>query len=258
MPVININGLKVSYNDTGDGAPVVFVPGLAGSGEWFHYQSSALADRFRVITYELRRARGADSLDTLAEDLSKLLLALKIYNAAVVGYSLGGMIALKYALAHPERCPALVLCSTLPRFPDMPDAEFVDDMLPGVRIEGFWERVWRLLRPGRSVTDVRDDPGFPLAATIRDLDTPALAARVRAMRGADLTSLLPGVDVPTLVVASSGELPYVLSGSQVLHESIPDSTLEVIETPDRFYFHTRHDLFNAVLADYLVEKIARF
>ena len=78
------------------------------------------------------------------------------------------------------------------------------------------------------------------------------------MRKTDLTPLLDRVEVPTLIVASSEEPPYVLSGSQALQQGIPEASIEIIEGADRFCFYTRHDLFNAIAADYLTETIAHF
>ena len=71
-------------------------------------------------------------------------------------------------------------------------------------------------------------------------------------------SLGAKVEVPTLIVASSGEPHYVLSGAQTLYEGIPESAMDVIEDADRFYFYTRHDLLNGILSDFLTEAIAHF
>lgn len=259
MPVIDVNGQRISYSDTGHGAPVVFVPGLAGSGEWFHYQAVGLADRFRVITYDLRRARGEYSLDVLVNDLDRLLLALRLYNAAVVGYSLGGMVALKYASLRPERLPGVVLCSTAPSYAQQADSDLISTYFPeGLKIEGFWERLWsRLTR--RQVSETKTDaPHQFLAETASNLDISTLNMRLKIMRETDLSSVLPEIEVPALIVASLGDPPFVMSGSQALYEGLPDSSLEVMEIEDRFYFYTRHDLFNALLADYLTKMIARF
>ncbi|MCL5104113.1 MAG: alpha/beta hydrolase [Armatimonadetes bacterium] len=259
MSVIDINGLRVNYTDAGSGAPIVFVPGVVGTSEWFKYQSSGLSDRFRVITYDLRRARGQYSLDILVDDLSRLLTALKVYNAAVVGHSLGGLVALQFAVSHPERCPALVLCSVSPSLPSMSEVELLSHSAPSdFKVESFWAKLWRRLFGPKEPPNYDCSPHSYLMRTAAELDGATVYRRANILQSTDLTSALPDVGVPTLIVASSADKPYILAGSQLMDERIPDSALEVIENTDQYYFYTRHDLFNALLADYLAEKIARF
>jgi len=259
VAVININGLNVSYSDAGHGAPVIFVPGVAGRGDWFSYQTSGLADRFRVITYDLRRARRTCSLDILVDDLAKLIQALKAYDAAVVGYSLGGLIALKYAVVYPDRCPGLVLCSTAPSYSRIPESEMAAQLFPdGICLPNLWRRIREAISGRRAESAAPEAPDSFLARSAGEVDRASLSARIKLMRKTDLTPLLDKVEVPTLIVASSEEPSHVLSGAQALHQGIPEASLEIIENADRFYFYTRHDLFNAIAADYLTETIAHF
>ncbi|MEN6355602.1 MAG: alpha/beta hydrolase [Armatimonadota bacterium] len=256
MPVINVDGLRVSYTDTGSGMPIVFVPGLAGSKDWFDYQALGLADHYRIISYDLRQTRGqnAYNLDVLVDDLARLLSRLRIFAAVVAGHGLGGLIALKFAAVHPECSPALVLCSTTPSFPHSSDDEFISHMLPGeIKFESAIIRWWKKWF-GCNNANGRN----ALTNCLTNIDHATLTRRLDILRSSDLTPLLGDIEVPTLVVASTDDVPYVLAGSQILEEGIPDTNLEIIEGADRFYFHTRHDLFNALIADYLSEKIAQF
>lgn len=260
MPVINLDATPVSYMDSGGGVPVVFVPGLAGSKEWFCYQAYGLSDRYRVVSYDLRKSSGhiRYNLDLLVNDLTRLLDGLRIYAAVIVGHGLGGLIALKFAAMHPERCPALILCSTTPSFPDCTDDEFISYMLPGQpQFESTvvkWWKKWFVSRPNPAEAG----PYGKLAECLAKIDHPTLIKRLEILRNTDLQPLLSDIEVPTLVVAAASDPRYVLSGSQELEEGIPGAALEIIEDADRFYFHTRHDLFNLLIADYIAEKIALF
>ncbi|MCE5199688.1 alpha/beta hydrolase [bacterium] len=261
MPAINIDGIKINYMDSGRGMPLVFVPGLAGSKEWFSYQASGLSDHFRIVSYDLRRASGhVDySLDLLVDDLFRFLKALRIYGAVIVGHSLGGLIAMCFALNHPEYCPALVLCSTTPTFP----SESIDELGAFVLVgkaesEGFFAKMWRRLFGSKAEQEEPGGISTEMARLAGRLDHATLAHRLNILRKTDLRPILPQIAIPTLIVASTGDQPYVLAGSQLMDESIPESTLEVIENDDEFYFYTRHDIFNDILIDYVSEKIARF
>src|ERR1700733_12684252 len=117
MDRIQVGDLAVAVSDTGDGPPVVLLHGLGcGQRMWFH-QILALKNRFRVIAYD-QRGHGLTDAPAVATDYSAALLArdlvgvldaLKIEQAAIVGFSLGGGPALALAAARPERVSRLGL-----------------------------------------------------------------------------------------------------------------------------------------------------
>ena len=260
MPIIDTDSLKISYTDTGTGVPVVFVPGLVGSKEWFSYQSVGLSDHYRVISYDLRRARGKSnySLDILVDDLARLLAELRLPSAVVAGCSLGSLVALKFAVAYPQRCLELVLCSAAPTFAKVPEYELCENLLPVKPVEeSFFARVRKKLFASKTAVDQAHDSLSPFARHAAELEHASLAARLRILRETDLTPILEEVGVPTLIIAGSLDMPHILGGSQILDQRIPDTLLEVIEDADQFCFYTRHDLFNAIVADFLAHRIVR-
>ena len=105
---------KLSYEVRGHGRPVVFLhPGGFSSGVWDE-QIARFAEDHRVVRYD---ARGhGDSTEPPAgfshhEDLRRLLDALEIDRAVLVGCSLGSRTAIDFALLHPERVDGLLLSS---------------------------------------------------------------------------------------------------------------------------------------------------
>lgn len=100
----------------GEGAPLLLLPPLPGYKEAWVAVAWRLARRFRVVTFDLRvRFSGPPSWQTLLADLERVADAFVPGTAAVVGHSLGGALAQRWALAHPERVAALVLSSSFPR-----------------------------------------------------------------------------------------------------------------------------------------------
>jgi len=260
VPVIDTNGQRVSYTDSGRGMAVVFVPGIVGSRDWFCYQSAGLSDHYRVITYDLRKARGGVnySLQLLTDDLARFLTAIHVHVAVIAGYSFGGLIAMRFAAIHPDRCLALVLASTTPRFPDLVSDELLSHLVPGgVAPRGFFARLKRRLFGPKEADADDSDPLTALRPSVAELDRATLDARLGIVRETDMTPALGELSAPALVMAGSRERSYVLSGSQTLDQEIQDSTLEVIEDSDSYYFYTRHDVFNSIVEDYLSHKIAR-
>jgi len=260
VPTIDTDGLRVNYTDAGTGLPLVFVPGLFGTAEWFRYQTSGLSDRYRVISCDLRSARGrADySLDLLVNDLARFLDALKVYEAVVAGHALGAAIALRFAVTHPGRSLSVITISAAPSFAGVVDEELLSRFSPGeIEQETFWERLRKRLFGGKAAQENDTDPLMYLVRNKGAVDRATLNARLSILRQTDLTPVLGDVAVPVLVVAGARDWEKILEGAQILDTLLPDSSLEVIEDGGHFCFYTRHDLFNAILDDFISHEVAR-
>jgi pimeloyl-ACP methyl ester carboxylesterase len=113
--VVLSNGLKVHYQQVGNGPDVVMVHGITGNlAVWHLHLVPALAGRYRLLTYDLRGHGLSDTppsgytLDDMADDLLRLLDALDIERPVVVGHSYGADIALYLAAAHPRRVAEVI------------------------------------------------------------------------------------------------------------------------------------------------------
>src|SRR4051794_21622592 len=113
--VVLPNGLKVHYQQVGEGPDVVMVHGITGNLAVWHLQLvPALAERCRVLTYDLRGHGYSDapptgySPDDMATDLLDLLDAMEIERPTVIGHSYGADVALYLAANHPERVREVV------------------------------------------------------------------------------------------------------------------------------------------------------
>lgn len=115
------DGASLHLLERGAGRPVVLLHGITlRAGAW-RYQF-ALADRYRVLAADLRGhgrstvGEAGYGLDPLADDLADVLEALDLRGAVVVGHSMGGMAAMRFARRHPavltERVAGLLLVST--------------------------------------------------------------------------------------------------------------------------------------------------
>jgi pimeloyl-ACP methyl ester carboxylesterase len=114
------SGVRVRVAESGpaDGSPVVLLHGWGASLYMFRHALALLpSSGFRTIAVDLRGyglsdhplARGAYSLDNYLRDVEALFAALQLERAALVGQSMGGAVALHYALRHPSRVTKLVL-----------------------------------------------------------------------------------------------------------------------------------------------------
>jgi len=257
LPTTSVHGLHVDYTDVGNGLPVVFVPSLDGSKEWFRCQAAGLSGFCRVISYDLRTAKDCPdySLDMLRDDLAGLIAVLRLRSPVVVGYSFGALITLRLAATRPQSCALLVLCSAGPAYNDLND----DDLASHLTLPRVARRRWfsKFLGEKRSIRNEDDSETTTkeLAALSSPPDRATLSARLKIARETDLTPVLEEVSVPTLVLAGALEERFVLAGCQTICERIPDSPLEVMEDADQYYFHTRYDLFNDILCEYIRRRL---
>jgi pimeloyl-ACP methyl ester carboxylesterase len=121
MPYAQVGDIKLYYEVHGDGPPVVLVPGLGSDTRLFVNVVPVLATLHQVIVIDPRgggqsdKPRGGYSIEQMAEDVAGLFATLGIVRADVVGYSMGGKIALQLAASHPELVDHLVLGATAAR-----------------------------------------------------------------------------------------------------------------------------------------------
>ena len=115
MPTAAVNGIEISYSDTGGAGPaVVLSHGFLLDQSMFDAQVAALAPGWRVITWDERghggtRATGPFTYWDCAQDLLGLLDRLGAGRAVLAGMSQGGFLSLRAALTAPERVRGLVL-----------------------------------------------------------------------------------------------------------------------------------------------------
>lgn len=112
--MIEIDGGKLHYEVRGSGSPVVLVHGGSLDASMWDGQVALLESAHTVIRYDLRghgKSTSPSAPFSHHEDLRWLLDALDVPMAELVGLSLGGRIAIDFALAHPERVGKLVLAA---------------------------------------------------------------------------------------------------------------------------------------------------
>jgi pimeloyl-ACP methyl ester carboxylesterase len=114
----SVNGLQMYYEVHGTGKPLVLLHGGVGAIEMFGEVLGMLAEGRQVVAADLQaHGRTADverplSLESMADDVAALIEHLGFERADVMGYSLGGDVALQSAIRHPEVVRKLVLVST--------------------------------------------------------------------------------------------------------------------------------------------------
>jgi pimeloyl-ACP methyl ester carboxylesterase len=239
MPTVRVGQINMHCEVLGQGEPLVMIPGLGiGSGTCFFRQIAGLAQEYRVIAIDNRGSGLSDkpdapySMEMMADDAAGLLAALGIDRAHIYGISMGGMIAQHLALRHPEAAASLVLACTSSggRLAEPPDEEYV---LSVFNTEGTAEARLR----GRLhflFTDsfIRSNPGAIEDYVRMHLDSmPPFHTYVRQAEAVimhDTYDQLPGLGLPTLVIAGEADRTQPVRNSRILASRIPNAELVVM------------------------------
>jgi len=116
------NGVRIFYQDRGEGKPLVLIHHLAGSINSWKYIFPILAEKYRVIEYDLRGhgrssiIPGPYKIEDHSEDLKQLLEELEVKSPIIVGHSIGTLIAIDYAIRN--QVDKLVLIGALYKAPN--------------------------------------------------------------------------------------------------------------------------------------------
>ena len=224
---------NTSYNPRlrveGSGPPLIFVPGMDGTGRLFYRQVPLLARQFRVGTYVLRDE--AESMETLVEDLDQVIrtLAPDGERVIVVTESFGGAPALSYGIAHPERIRGLVVLNSFPRFPSQLRLRVglgLAHVVPWSLMAVFRRlTVSRLHSRSTDQSEVRHFLRQTEETTRR-----GYISRLRILMNYDVRHRLKDIRVPTLFLAADQDqlVPSVEHASYMVAR-VPGATLRILE-----------------------------
>lgn len=208
---VPVRGADVAYAQEGRVAlpPLVFLHGWGASHKYFRSCYSAFSPRRRCIAPDLpgfgvsSKAVKTGSVEAYADWLGGFLDAMKLDRVELVGHSMGGTIALLFALAHPERVSKLVVVNPVVYGPSALSARHRLMLHPLLRRAVFTLLKFRAVRQ-RVCTDFTcagplDDE---LAREIAAADYRTCLSSIQSMRTIDLRERLKGLAVPALSIAS--------------------------------------------------------
>jgi 3-oxoadipate enol-lactonase len=266
MPTARLNGVSLFYEDAGAGAPLLLIHAFpVGRGMWGP-QLEFFPRHVRTIAYDCRgfgrseapTAPAAYSQAHSIEDAHQVLAHLGALPAAVCGLSMGGNIALNFALIRPGDVRALVLCDTGAGSDD-PGAfrarcvEYGEAAQRGM--DGFFESMmlWPVfgdfMKGPRETALLRElvlaQP--PHGVGLTALYTLAPRAPVYALQGR-----LQALRVPTLVVCGERDEACIAS-SKFLAATIPGARLWIVPGASHFVNLDVPELFNDTVLGFLRE-----
>jgi pimeloyl-ACP methyl ester carboxylesterase len=237
VAIVGANTGAIAYRQVGRGTPLLLVMGLGAAGVAWQDHARVYAESFRCIIPDNRGAGqsgappGPYSSAAMADDCARVMEAVEAGPAAVVGISMGGVIAQELALRHPDMVSALVLVSSWCRS----DRYLAD-------IFGYLRRAQQLLRPedfAQVLQLLIWSPKYLVAhveelheerqlAPASRLSPEAFSAQCAACVSHNSRERLGQITVPTLVTAGEQDVFTLRENADELVMGIPGARLQVM------------------------------
>jgi pimeloyl-ACP methyl ester carboxylesterase len=252
--------------EKGSGAPIVLIPGIQGRWEYLRPTIDALAQSFRVLTFplcgELTCGLGFDprlGLENYVAQVVATLDARRIDRAAICGVSFGGVVAVRFAAAHPERAAALVLVSTPGPTWQLRKRHQVYARIPWVFGPLFLaESPFRLRRELVAAFPQRAELFRFVKQQLRTLVTAPLslsrmAERARLITTIDLVEDCRRIRTPTLVVTGEADFDHVVPvrGDSEYARLIPGARRATLERTGHLGLITRPREFARLVEEFV-------
>jgi len=230
--------VDVAWFEAGRGDPLVLIHGLGDDHRAWRRTVPDMMLRHRVLLYDLRGhgqttlGKPDGSLRQLGEDLVALLDALDVERARIAGFSLGGTIAMRVGIDHPERVERLVLVATSSRV-GRSAAGWYRERRAMVEHEDSWLRETL----DRDTADVYAQAPNELeeGLLIRRQSTADprgygnACAAMAALFEAPLDPELGHIKAPALIVASDLDQHCPPKAAEIIRSGIPGSRIEILK-----------------------------
>lgn len=261
------DGVRLYYEETGSGNPVVFVHEFAGDLRSYETQVRFFSRRYRCITFNARGYPPSDvpedwtrySQERARDDIRDVMKGLGVAKAHVVGISMGGFAALHFGLTYPEMASSLVVAGC--GYGAAPDkrqqfqeetartaAQIASQGIPAVaKTYGAG--------PTRVQYENKDPRGYAeFMAQLSEHSTLGAANTMRGVQGRrpslwELVDRMKKLEVPTLVATGDEDEPCLEPGL-LMKRAIPTAALVVFPNTGHALNIEEPDLFNRTLADF--------
>lgn len=254
---VNVPDGSVAYTVQGAGPVVVFAHGLGGNQRSWWQQVGPFGRRFRCVSFSHRGfdpswdSSGAPRPTCFASDLRCLLDHLGVETASIVGQSMGGWTAMEFALAHPGRVDALVLCGTTGTLRHA-GLRSLGETAADPRIQA-----WRAagIQPAAGARMAEEQPELHRMFVDIDrasgtFDRAAVRAALDAMRVRSPADIA-GIGCPTLAMVGEEDLICPPGNVAILAEVMANCERHVVPRAGHSVYFERAETFNAMTLDFL-------
>jgi len=262
--------VKLYYEESGNGQPVVLIHGWPLCGDMWEYQVAALSNAgLRCITYDRRGFGKSDKpfqyydYETLADDLHDVINQLNLENAVLIGFSMGGGEVVRYLSKYgAARISKVILISSIVPYllktgnhPDGVDSSVFDSMIAGLHkdrpdfLKDFGRTFYRVSLINSPVSDaiLLWTQGLALLAAPK-----ATVDCVRSFSETDFREELISITTPVLIIhGDHDKIVPMEATSQLAAEAITHSEFIVYQGAPHGLFITHKDRLNEDVINFI-------
>lgn len=260
---VNVGAATLSGIEQGEGLAVVFLhAGVCDKRMWRDQMQEVADAGWRAVAYDRRGYGETESPDEAfshIEDLEAVLAALDVHAAVLVGCSMGGGLAVDFALRHPGRVIGLVLIGT--SITGAPWTATAEEEAIEMAEEDAWERGDLTLLNKVQAHEWLDGPraqsgrvGGAARELFLDMNAIALAKPELTQAepsGSDAWSRMETVNTPTLLIVGDEDFSALIERHDTLSETMPNCFAVVLEGAAHIPSIEQPDLVNTLLLEFL-------
>ncbi len=264
MPYITTRkNLKWYYEVKGKGEPILFIHGWAGGLNIWQQQIDFFSKGFLTIALDLpghgKSSWQESNVKQIAFDIALILDRIRIEKATIIAVSFGGLIAIQFAYAFPDRVKRLILVDTAAKFLScqhrgcldeaqidklysLLDKDYVGAILmfarslftPEERAMLTFKKGWQLLT---------HNMGLPNKSALRKF--------LKIIKEEDLQGVLPQIESEALVVAGQNDYICCPAKAHALQKGLAHAGVCIIEKCGHLPFLTQPELFNKIVKEFI-------
>lgn len=257
MPYYSVDDVRLYYDETGTGPPLLFVHGLGSSSRDWAEQVDYFADDYRVLRVDLRghgrseRGPGPYHMAQFAREVAVLLRRLDAVPAHVVGLSMGGMVTLQLGADAPRLTRSLVVANSSAdaELRTWHDLWFYASRRTAAQVLGM-RRVGQILARRLFVKPEQENLRREFVRRWAQNDKQAYLWSIDAIMGWSVWDRLSSIDVPTRLISSSDDYTPIAEKNRIVAE-LPRADLAVIEDARHALPVEKPAAFNDAVAAFL-------
>ncbi len=250
MPYLGRHGVRMYYEDHGQGLPLLLSHGYGAATGMWQGQVEACRDTYRLIPWDMRGHGESDSPADQAlyshthtiDDMRALLDHLRIDQAIIAGHSLGGFMSLAFHAAYPERVKALILQGCGPGYRN-PAARATWNERVAQRARTLEEQGLEALGGNSEVRVSTQGSALGLARAARG---------ILAQVDDTVINSLPHIAVPVLVIVGDADKAF-LNGSHYMASRIANATEVVVPDAGHGANIDQPEIVNQAFRDFLAQ-----
>jgi 3-oxoadipate enol-lactonase len=262
--IARVGEIIMNFEINGKGAPATLISGIASDISTWSMQASSFALNFLTIRFDNRGAGKTEApdrpytIEVMANDTSKLLDVIGIECSNLIGFGMGGRIALEMAIKHPTKVKTLVLCSCAPKATPF-ERDLYNLMRSGIadgigrmalaRHDVEWTLNPRFLEDKRVAEAITRVRMYKMSNTT-DQD---LMRQTEAVLDYDATARLGEVKCPTLVIAGKRDRLVPPEYQRKMADAIPEASFLALDTAHMVLTEAAKD-FNKNAMGFLIEN----